>query len=349
MEYFVVDAIDRLVPDEWRLTEGFSLEVEQFNRRLLNRSRSDAEHADSLREWLRKYQPCIFGRIAAGDPDLVSFCILTERDLVKNDQAISDKIQRYRRNWKRQAYSGNKSAFVVAALLPVITSERPDKALLDLAMRLCELYLLKEDIRPDEILLDRIPLETTSKPRQYREWDTGVNFFSPQGDRRWWHDHRIPGGIVFSVNSVGHMAKSGARRNLIAQFEHGERVPVGVRGKLKIDSLGTALIYAMRTIANAQSTLSGKATCLVDLSKDEFEIAEPRCPVRLDEFLPPNLAKKDYRKYKGWYHTDVTIPSDYFQPDVARPAEIAETDLYFTYLFDRKEIAFRTMGAGVPG
>jgi hypothetical protein len=337
-----------LVPDEWRISKGFSPEVEQFNKRLFDQSRSDAEHSESLREWLRKYQPCIFGRIAAGEPDLISFCILTERDLAKDDQTISDKIQRYRRNWKRQGYLGNKSAFIVAALLPAISSARPDKALLGLAIRLCELYLLKEDIRPDEILLDRITLETTSKPRQYREWETGVNFFSPQGDRRWWHDHRIPGGIVFSVNSVGHMAKSGARRNLMTQFERGEKLPVTARGKLKIDSLGTSLVYAMRTIANAQNTTSGKATRLVDLS-EELETVKPKCPIRLDDFLPTHLATKDYRNYKGWYHTDVTIPSDYFRPDVKRPDEIAEMDLYFTYLFDRREISFRTMGSGVPG
>ena len=34
-----------------------------------------------------------------------------------------------------------------------------------------------------------------------------IDFFATAGDRRWWHDHRIPGGIAFTANSLGHMAK----------------------------------------------------------------------------------------------------------------------------------------------
>lgn len=349
MEFTVNNAIDKLTPDEWRLSESFSKELSSFNERLFDQSRTDAELASTLREWLRRFQPCIFGRIAAAAPDLISFCILTERDLVKDDATICNKIQRYRVNWQRHAYQGTKSAFIVAALLPAIAYAKPDDALMALAIRMCELYLLKEDVKADEILVDRITLETTSRPRQYRLWETGVNFFSPQGDGRWWHDHRIPGGIVFSVNSVGHMAKSGARRNLMSQFEAAEKIPESARGKLKIDSLGAALVYAMKTIAKAQDTVSGKATCLIDISSEERKKIRPACPVQLDDFLPAHLAAKDYSKYKGWYHTDVTIPSAYFRPDVTRPPEIEQTDLYFTYLFDRKEISFRTMGAGVPG
>jgi hypothetical protein len=265
MDQSISALINALVSDEWRQQVGFSPEVQACNNLVLDSGKSDGEIAASLRTWLIKCQPCLFGRIAAGAADLLSICILTERDLAGSDQSICEKIQRYRKDWKRQGYLGRKSAFIVAAFSPRIANAKPDGSLMNLAIRLCELYLLKEDIRPDEILFDRISLETTTKPRQYREWDTGVNFFSAQGDKRWWHDHRVPGGIVFSVNSVGHMVKSGSRHNLTVRFEVAGKVPLSVRGKFKIDTLGSALVYAMKTIANSQHTVSGKATCLLDM------------------------------------------------------------------------------------
>ena len=50
------------------------------------------------------------------------------------------------------------------------------------------------------------------------EWLAGVNYFCAQGDRRWWHDHRIPGGMALSVNSVGHLAKAGKISEALASL-----------------------------------------------------------------------------------------------------------------------------------
>lgn len=69
----------------------------------------------------------------------------------------------------------------------------------------------------------------------------------------------------------------------------------------------------MRTIALASNAVSGKATELSPLSGSAMPT--PRCPVE----LPPFLLDKDFRYYKGYYHTDYTIPSDYFLPDIKRP------------------------------
>ena len=60
-----------------------------------------------------------------------------------------------------------------------------------------------------ECYLERVQLEQPDK--QHRTWEcpASVNYFSAQGDKRWWQDHRFPAGLAFSVNSVGHMVKSG--------------------------------------------------------------------------------------------------------------------------------------------
>src|SRR6266498_3609476 len=76
------------------------------------------------------------------------------------------------------------------------------------ALRLCSLYLL-QDIVPDQIFHDELWLEKPGRDGTTWQWLAGVNYFCAQGDKRWWEDHRIPGGMAFSVNSVGHMVKSG--------------------------------------------------------------------------------------------------------------------------------------------
>lgn len=51
----------------------------------------------------------------------------------------------------------------------------------------------------------------------------------------------------------------------------------------------------------------------------------------------------------GYYHTDITIPSEYFRPEVERPVEIEGGRLDFTYLFDDTldNAAHRQMGRGI--
>jgi hypothetical protein len=65
--------------------------------------------------------------------------------------------------------------------------------------------------------------------------------------------------------------------------------------------------------------------------------------------LPTNLKGKDFCEYVGYYHTDITIPSEYFRPDVQRPPTQTGRLLDFTYLFDDsvENPAFSEMGKGI--
>jgi hypothetical protein len=64
--------------------------------------------------------------------------------------------------------------------------------------------------------------------------------------------------------------------------------------------------------------------------------------------LPRFLADKNFCEYSGYYHTDITIPSEYFRVDVTRPATVQPRGLDFTYLFnaDVSNPAHQTMGKG---
>jgi hypothetical protein len=117
--------------------------------------------------------------------------------------------------------------------------------------------------------------------------------------------------MAFSVNSVGHLVKSGQLSLALKHFDEVVGGPAESYAKDIVPSLGKALDLAMRTIDLASVTVSGK------------------CPVS----LPKLLQGKNYATYKGWYHTDVTIPSEYFRPNIDRPADVTAKELDFTYLY----------------
>lgn len=344
----VAKLLQSLVSDPWREKPGFSQDIEFPNRQILDESKSDEEISISLREWLEDNQPCLFGRLAAGKLDLLSFCILRENDLERSDAHIRDKIQRFRLLWKREAVQGLRSGFIILAASRRITEAQPNEAMRELAQRLAFLYL-REEIKVNEIYTDRLtlappPTPTNPDEDQCYEWRVGANVFAAAGDKRWWHDHRIPGGLAFSMNSVGHMARNSSLRRLA---DPNAKTPLKpLKGKLGIDSLATALKFAMMTINGAQDAPSGKATCLRKLDQKTYDALTPKCPFAAA--VPSSLHFMNYKNYDGSYHTDVTVPSDYFRPDVERPATVGRKDLDFTYLFDDsiENPDFETTGLG---
>jgi hypothetical protein len=44
---------------------------------------------------------------------------------------------------------------------------------------------------------------------------------------------------------------------------------------------------------------------------------------------------KNCREYQGHYHTDITLPSEYFRPDVERPGDLGLHTLDFTYIYEK--------------
>jgi hypothetical protein len=324
-------------PDPWRTKKAFTADLADANDAIL-RCQGDEAKQEVLREWLGKKQPCLFGRLAARSNALF-FCVLTMADVEGGDAAVKSKIQRARRLWSKEAFRGRSSGFILALLAEPVVLAVPDAALLALAQRLAFLYL-REEITLDRAHLEDICLEVDGDERETWLWRGGVNFFASAGDRRWWHDHRIPGGLAFSTNSVGHLAKSGrlsADRDALHEIM-GISSEGGSGGR--IDSLPKALEFAMRTIDMATPTTSGKATEL----RPKVENSQVACPIA----LPPNLASKDHCEYLGWYDTDATIPTDYFTPAVERPSSVARKTLDFTYLFDRSidDGDFDLMGEG---
>jgi hypothetical protein len=332
----IADIIAALTPDTRRSHIGFDPDFAAANGRMLEAKPSQVP--ELLREWLSRHQPCLFGRLGA-KKGLLSFCILSDEELVQGDEAVRDRIQAARLQWKKDAHLGRKSGFIVLAVSRKVAEAEPNTVLQEFARRLCQLYL-EVDCPVDEILFDDIFLEAPGHERAVWKWVTGVNVFAAAADRRWWQDHRIPGGLGFSVNSVGHMVKSSQLSVLAAEIEKTFGIGTEPFAQEVVDELPKALDFAMRTILKASDAVSGKATMLLPDPGD----LPAKCPVELS----PVLRGKNYCEYAGYYHTDVTIPSIYFTPDVQRPASAERIPLDFTYLF-RNEVdnpAFQTMGVG---
>lgn len=341
MSRTVAELMAKLTTDPFRAATSFSLDLAAANKSIFEAGEATDAVCSVLREWLQKNQPCLFGRIAARQ-ELITYCVLTENDLRQSDESICAKIQKARTQWTREGFAGRKSGFIILAVSPTIAFATPDQNLQALVQRLCSLYLLRE-IELDQVYHDELFLEQSADERRMWQWLAGVNYFCANADGRWWQDHRIPGGAAFSVNSVGHLAKTSA----LAQemLDHESRTPAEAGESFratKVDSLEKALEFAMRTIALASDAPSGKATELLPLAEGASSLRP--CPVKLPSFL----SDRDCRYYKSYYHTDFTIPSEYFLPNIKRPSQCKARTMEFTYLFDKDvdNPDFQTMGAG---
>jgi hypothetical protein len=329
MSNYISDLFTRLEEDSWRKEVGFSQHIQLAQQSLFANTVSDEDCVKVLNEWLQRFQPCLFGRIAA-KLGKISYCILQESDLRSPEEAIKKKIQSARTKWTREGFEGGKSGFVISVISPTIANALPNENMKALAQRLCSLYLLC-DIATDEIYLDNIWLEKPGRNRTTWEWSVGVNYFCAQGDKRWWQDHRIPGGMAFSMNSVGHMVKSGMLADVMSHLEELMDAPEEYWVTSKISSLEAALEFAMRTIYGASNAVSGKATWLLPLPANKKELPVEKCPAKLPHFLED----KNFCTYEGYYHTDFTLPSEYFLSDAVRPDGVKVHNLDLTYLFDK--------------
>jgi len=264
-------------------------------------------------------------------------CVLNENDLERSDEYIRAKIHRERQDWRRLASSGDSHGFLISVVSHRIATARPDVALQRLAATLCQLYLGVGDA--DAIFHDSLLLKTTDEQGlHWRQWKVGVNYFSSQADGRWWRDHRIPGGMAFSMNSVGHMARTQVERKSLGTASQNLGV---ARQKL----VYWALRKAMETISPPVAE-NRRGTWLVDRGTFAEDKEPPPFEERVKLF--GQLARFSENRYHGLYHTDHTLPSYYFNEGLWRREDLpVRDDLYFTYLHSLTDEAYESMGIGL--
>lgn len=307
--------------DPLRSRQPFSEDIEATNSILFNPKYPKRTKVRAYRKWLEQNQPCVFGRIAAKNKS-VFICLLEEREILQmrdGDKDLADTLQDYRQVWKRHALEGLVSSFVIVLVLPSVAKKQPGDGLKELARRFMELYMELEPIADDtyhvqrEYVFLRVPGKRPDA--SLLKFSTLPNIFCVQGDKRWWHDHRTPGGLMITSNALGHFMYS----------RSSDRV-------LDSTSKLWALENAMKTINNAYrgNIRKGSGVRLCPATNLLARRDNEQSPLRPTS----DMEKYSADHYEGYFHTDHLIPSVYFQPTRPSAAPPRYSDLTFRYIYD---------------
>jgi hypothetical protein len=318
--YTIRDLVKRLSVDEWRRTNSFSDDMKSVHQVLFHPYANDDDRQEALAAWFQRYQPCLFGRIAAVS-NALHYIFLNDDDLRETDQHIARRIDQGRRAWwqrslsPRIGFSSPAHGLVLSVVSERVGLAEPNDVLRELAKELLRLWNCPSTNEPQgEVFWEDLFLENPST-RTFVKFTFSVDFFAAAGDRRWWHDHRMPGGIGFTANSVGHMLK------YREWYEH------------KSGQREWLLETAMETIARASETPYGRATWLRPLVDEQPFVSEVVCPFRE---IKANLKGYDWTRYAGHLHTDHSVRPEFFRVSPEKPPGTRRKEWVqdFQYLYD---------------
>lgn len=304
------------VHDRFRSKRPFSEDLAAVNAILWNPAYNRQRKIAAYRGWLEKYQPCVFGKIAATNKN-VFICLLEEDEILRmkhGDKDVADTLQDHRQVWKRLALDGRSSSFVILLTSTTLVHCEPNHALKEICRRLLELYM-QVQIPDDTFHTQREYVFLRQPDNSLLKFATLPNIFCAQADGRWWHDHRTPGGIMITSNALGHFIYGRTKKQ-----------------ELDMTACAGALENAMRTINNACKDPSvGKtrfshapATFLTERQPTDPEVLRPTSEFR----------EKSTDHYAGYFHTDHLIPSVFFQKE-RDPKDLKRyDDLGLRYIFD---------------
>src|SRR5262249_25427632 len=129
--------------DPLRARSDFSPDIQQANAILDNPKARKPSKIVAYREWLKRHQPCVFGRAAATNKQ-VFMGLLEEQQILtmrRGDADLRDTIRDHQKVWKRRALHGLSSSFVIVVTSPALALIAPGAELKELCRRLMELYV----------------------------------------------------------------------------------------------------------------------------------------------------------------------------------------------------------------
>ena len=331
----------RLNGDAWRVRNSFSDDILQANALLHNTAATEEEMAECLALWCQHRQPCQFGRAAAKQGH-IHFCFLREVAVSEwSDDEIAEKISEEKHLWKQRAACDPDRAahsLVIVVASPRVALAAPDQHLRAFSDRILELAGWEANRRGvrrrNTVTSDFLYLKNPFDGGFYG-FQFNADFFACAGDKRWWHDHRFPGGIAFTANSTGHMI----------------RFREWYQAKDQNESWG--LKQAMLTIQNAAPTRSpdssvpqeqGRVTWLRPLDANGKPLVENvSCPLAK---VPATLEGKDWTRYEGFLHTDHAVREEFFLDREVAPTASKPYLMDFTYLYNDKQEDFEDFTRG---
>ena len=347
--------------DRWRETHPFSPDIEEANRLIRQPFVSSNAIVTGLVKWFAKKQPCVFGRSAAQKNGLF-VSVITEDDINDGDEAVAAKISHDKRIWKQSAIVNPPNA-TPSSLTVLVASDRlahaaPDENLRRFSLRILDLAgwsatdsgTEANAITSDYLYL-RHPTEGTFFGFKYN-----VDYFAAAADKRWWHDHRVPGGIAFTANSPGHM------RHFEEWYSHGAD-----RSEWFVQTAMYTIAFAKRDAVEFPGALPPGEDIDPTADPEAVTMPEPRkgpvtwlrdakdgqplragCPYPFTGEIPPKLKGKDWSSYLGLLHTDHSVRKEFFDgmdsPEMLHQPYVMD----FSYLYDRRESDHTEFMLGVP-
>lgn len=260
---------------------------------------SEEDRRAALLRWVARDQPCLFGRLATqgaeGPKGLgADLCWITEEDIARGRDHVSGRIQEARRAWKDRAEQGVSSGFLIMFNSPRLAYARPGPELVEVCLELSNLYLVEHaPIEPDVIYTEAVPFRRSDGALTL--FKAGCNIFYTGAHRTVNHDRRLPGGLMFSMNSPGHYANSLHRRELQDTFE---------------DATEFVRETAFRSIGNGGIGCPHMPSASWHNEADDRSEGVPER--RRPSYIPRNF---DPTRYSAVYHTDVLVPTAVTEDD----------------------------------
>ena len=302
--------------DAFRSRQAFSPDVEAIHAILFNAKYDRQAKIRAYRGWLEKNQPCVFGKTAATNKNIY-ICLLEENEILRmarGDADVEETLQDHRQVWKRLALEGLASSFVILLTSKHLITREPNTALKEICRRLLELYM-QIQIPDDTYHIEREYVFLRRPDSALLKFSTLPNIFCAQGDGRWWHDHRTPGGVMITSNALGHFVYARTKK-----------------AQLDPAACASTLEQAMRTIANACKRPSNGKMKYAHCPATSLVPRQPGDPTPLRQ--TSEFASNSPDHYAGYFNTDHLIPSVFFQKDRDPKTLRRYDDLSFRYIFD---------------
>ena len=281
-------------------------DIDAAHRIMFGSGADQAACQKAFLDWVARYSPCLFGRLGAKGTKGVTYdvCWIDTADIEAGDWHLIDKIQTARRAWKDRAAEGLSSGFVIMFQDERLARAKPGQRLLDACQRACELYIVEcAPLQRETIYNEAIPLR---RDGSFGLFKGGINVFYPGAHRTLNHDRRVPGGLVISVNSPGHLANSLVMRGVVPNL------PEAVQWIYDV---------AMYSVGNGGIGHPGASSC--SWHNQFKEGARPAGRRELSH--RPKYIPEDYdgRIYSARYHSDVLLPTeatvnDELDPDASK-------------------------------
>ena len=197
--------------DDWRKENPFSPEISTVSEILLHPYARDDERQFAIKAWLLKHQPCVFGQ-AAAKADSLYIAIITEAVIAEGDDAIREHLELEKNTWKQWSLEAKgRHGFLVVFAADKLHHAAPNHALKQVSEHLRSLFMQAptKDPAGNDVCHEWLYLKTpATSDSEFVKFRVILDYFASAGDKRWWHDHRFPGGIAFTLNSLGHMVRT---------------------------------------------------------------------------------------------------------------------------------------------